>query len=494
MRRQNLFTWLIGILIVTMIAAYIDISDVLAVGPLSRDVRPRLGLDLRGGIQLVLQAQPRGTEPVTAAQLESARTILEDRASSITTEPLVQTAGEDRILVELPGLENLEEAANIVQTTAFLEIVDGGSTPPGEGTTVTTSLGGPRIRQTTEVAATQTIEPGATITATGTTTATQPPTGATPEPTPVGPVYNTIVSGDDIDGSKVAATIENGQAKVTFGLKGDAANRMRDHTSANIGRFMPIVLDKKVISSPEIRGIIADSGEITGVSLAEARKLAVQLKYGALPVGLELLESRKIAATLGQEAVDKSIVAGIIGLGLVVLFMITYYRLPGALASLALVVYAIITYALFKLVPVTLTLAGIAGFILSIGMAVDANVLIFARLKEELRSGKTLGAAVEAGFDHAWPSIRDSNVSTLITCAILFWFGSTFGGASIIRGFALTLAIGVFVSLFTAITVSRTFLRAVVDTPLGRSKWAFNIDPGNRRGRATGTPVATTEA
>jgi preprotein translocase subunit SecD len=480
-----------------MIAAYIDVSDVLGVGDITRDVRPRLGLDLKGGVQLVLQAQPRGNEPITQSQLESARTILEERASGGTgaTEPVVQTAGSDRILVELPGIDNLEEAVSIIQTTAFLEIVDGGSTPLNEGTTVTTSLGGPRIRRTSEATATQTIAPGATITATGTTTGTtQPATDATPQPTPEGPVYQTIVSGDDIDGSKVAATIENGQAKVTFALKGDAANRMRDHTSSHLQQFMPIVLDKKVISSPRIQGIIADSGEITNLSLAEARKLAVQLKYGALPVGLELLESRKIAATLGQEAVDRSIVAGIIGLGLVVLFMITYYRLPGALASLALLVYAIITYAVFKLVPVTLTLAGIAGFILSIGMAVDANVLIFARLKEELRSGKTLGAAVEAGFDHAWPSIRDSNVSTLITCAILFWFGSTFGGASIIKGFALTLAIGVFVSLFTAITVSRTFLRAVVDTPLGRSKWAFNIDPGNRRGRATGTPVATTEA
>ncbi len=465
MRRQNLFAWLIGILIVTMMAAYIDVSDVLAVGPVARDVRPQLGLDLQGGIQLVLQAQPRGTEPITSGQLESARTIIEDRANDITTEPVVQTAGNDRILVELPGLENLEEAASIVQTTAFLEYIDSGSTPLAEGTLVTTELGGPRIRQTSELTPTQTIAPGATITATGTTTGTtattQPTTEPAPQPTPEGPVYRTVVSGDDIDGSKVGVAFDAGVPRVTFGLKGDGARKMREFTSANIGKYMPIVLDKRVISSPSIQGIISDNGEITGLSLDEARRLAVQLKYGALPVGLELLESRKIAATLGKEAVDKSIVAGIIGLGLVVLFMITYYRLPGALASLALVIYSIVTYAVFKLVPVTLTLAGIAGFILSIGMAVDANVLIFARLKEELRSGKTLGAAVEAGFDHAWPSIRDSNVSTLITCAILFWFGSTFGGASIIKGFALTLAIGVIVSLFTAITVTRTFLRAL---------------------------------
>ena len=171
--------------------------------------------------------------------------------------------------------------------------------------------------------------------------------------------------------------------------------------------------------------------------------------------------------------------------------MITYYRLPGVLASIALVIYSLVALAVFKLVPVTLTLAGIAGFILSIGMAVDANVLIFARLKEELRSGKTLRAAVEAGFDHAWPSIRDSNVSTLITCAILFWFGSTFGGASIIKGFALTLAIGVLVSMFTAITVTRTFLRATVATPMANSRWAFHLDPPKTTTTTTtGTPAA----
>ncbi len=202
-------------------------------------------------------------------------------------------------------------------------------------------------------------------------------------------------------------------------------------------------------------------------------------------MSLTLQSERKISATLGQEAIDKSIVAGVIGLSMVVLFMIVYYRLPGVLASLALVIYSVITYAVFKLVPVTLTLAGIAGFILSIGMAVDANVLIFARLKEELRSGKTLGAAVEAGFDHAWPSIRNSNASTLITCAILFWFGSTFGGASIIKGFALTLAIGVLVSLFSAITVTRTFLRAIVKTNLSKSRWAFNLETSKQAASAT---------
>jgi preprotein translocase subunit SecD len=309
-------------------------------------------------------------------------------------------------------------------------------------------------------------------------------------PTPPLTTYDTIITGEDIDGSKVAVTYDQAnRPQVSFTLKGDAANKLADFTAANINKYMPIVLDKEVISSPVIQGAITGgSGVINGMTLAEARKLATQLKYGALPVSLRLLESRKISATLGQEAIDRSIVAGIIGLGLVALFMIVYYRLPGTLASVALIIYSLITFAVFKLVPVTLTLAGIAGFILSIGMAVDANVLIFARLKEELRSGKTLGAAVEAGFDHAWPSIRDSNVSTLITCAILFWFGLTFGGASVIQGFALTLAIGVLVSLFSAITVTRTFLRAIVNTPMGRNRWAFNLETA-RPTTATTTPA-----
>src|SRR5439155_3916062 len=201
----------------------------------------------------------------------------------------------------------------------------------------------------------------------------------------------------------------------------------------------PIVLDKVVISNPSINSAIANgSGVITGLKSQEAQDLVVKLRYGALPVPLDVITNSTISGTLGADSINKSLIAGAVGLFLVMIFMLTYYRLPGLLADLALIIYALVTFALFRAIPVTLTLAGIAGFILSIGMAVDANVLIFARLKEELRTGKTIRTAVEAGFDHAWPSIRDSNASTLMTCGILFWFGSTFGGASIIKGFALT--------------------------------------------------------
>jgi preprotein translocase subunit SecD len=213
------------------------------------------------------------------------------------------------------------------------------------------------------------------------------------------------------------------------------------------------------VESPITQG----SGVITGnFTHEEANNLAIQLRYGSLPIPLKVVESRTVGPTLGQDSLRKSLVAGGIGLSVVVLFMALYYRLPGVVADLALLVYALITFALFRLIPVTLTLPGIAGFVLSIGVAVDANILIFERLKEELRSGRTLSQAIDLGWRRAWPSIRDSNLSTLITCAILFWFGSTFG-ASIVKGFSLTLALGVLVSLFTAITVTRIFLHVVLD-------------------------------
>lgn len=508
--RQNLPVWLISILVLTLVAGFVSVTNEINLGFWQRNVEPRLGLDLKGGLQLVLLAEPIGDTPITADQLNAARNIIEDRANSTgAAEPVVQTAEGNRILVELPGITNLEDARRVIQETAFLEIVDGGDTPPAEGEFVCTDLGCPRPEQlrqasptaappsatpvitgTTTVSGTQTISATSTPTTAPTATPATTPGSATPEATPTTPskIWRTIVKGDDLDGSKVAVQFSNNQPEVAFGLKGQASTDFCNFTSANINKYMPILLDKKVISSPQIKGqICGGSGVINNINLNDARVLAQQLKYGALPVSLSLQSERKISATLGQEAIDKSIVAGIVGLGMVVLFMIVYYRLPGVLASIALVIYSLITYAVFKLVPVTLTLAGIAGFILSIGMAVDANVLIFARLKEELRSGKTLAAAVEAGFDHAWPSIRDSNASTLITCAILFWFGSTFGGASIIKGFALTLAIGVIVSLFSAITVTRTFLRAIVNTNLAKSRWAFNLETARQAPSAAST-------
>jgi protein-export membrane protein SecD len=215
-----------------------------------------------------------------------------------------------------------------------------------------------------------------------------------------------------------------------------------------------------VLSAPVINAAIQDSGVIQGqFTRDEAESLAVQMRYGALPVPLRVVDIRTIGASLGQDSVENSLRAGILGVSAVLLFMLLLYRLPGLLADVALVVYVLLNLAIFKLIPVTLTLPGIAGFILSVGMAVDANILIFERMKEELRLGRSIRLAVETGFDRAWSAIRDGNYSTLITCAVLYWFGNTFG-ASVVKGFAVTLAIGIVLSMFTAVLISRSFMRA----------------------------------
>ncbi len=260
-----------------------------------------------------------------------------------------------------------------------------------------------------------------------------------------------------------ASTDELGGYIVQFELTPEGAVTFANYTANNVGSILAIVLDKEVISAPQIQSEIPDGrGFIQGnFTLEEANSLAVQLRYGALPVPLRVIETRTIGPTLGQDSLDKSLVAGAIGISIVMLFMVLYYRLPGLIANVAILIYAGITFALFRTIPVTLTLAGIAGLMLSTGSALDANILIFERLKEELRAGKTLRVALELGWRRAWPSIRDSNFATIITSLILLWFGSSFG-ATIVQGFALTLLIGVAVSLFTAITVTRTLLNTVL--------------------------------
>ena len=232
--------------------------------------------------------------------------------------------------------------------------------------------------------------------------------------------------------------------------------------------------------APVIRSKITDRGQIEGLSYEEATELSKLLNAGRIPVPLTPIYEQTVSPMLGADFVDMSLKAGLIGIILVMLFMIIYYRLPGFIASLALIFYGTLVMAIFKLVPVTLTLAGIGGFVLSIGMAVDANVLIFERMKEELRTGRTLGAAIEAGFDRAWTAIRDSNVTTFIVCGILYWLGSSIVASAPVMGFALTLFIGVAVSMFTAIVVTRTFLRLFVGTPLAQRTSLFSVYSGRK--------------
>jgi len=323
--------------------------------------------------------------------------------------------------------------------------------------------------------------------------ATPVPPTATPTPVitstadvtataPVTPTYRTVMTGRELRSAQVAFQQTTNQPYIAFTLSEDGAKIFADYTTKNVNKYLAITIDKRVISSPVIKSpITGGSGIIEGkFTLEEANRLVVQLKYGALPIPLKVVQSSVVGPTLGRDSVNRSITAGAIGLIIVALFMLLYYRLPGLLADLALTIYALVVFAIYKFgIPgvfdyVTLTLPGIAGFILSVGMAVDANILIFERMKEELRAGRTLPMAIEAGFQRAWTSIRDSNISTLITCGILLWFGASFG-ASIVAGFALTLAIGVIVSLFTAITVTRTFLRLTLDMNVTENLWWFGI-------------------
>jgi preprotein translocase subunit SecD len=281
------------------------------------------------------------------------------------------------------------------------------------------------------------------------------------------------MTGADLKNVNVT-TNQTGGYEVAFTLSQNGAKIFGDFTASHISDVLAIVVDKKVISAPTIQGAIPNGqGVITGKFTAdEANNLAVQLRYGSLPIPLKVIEIRTVGPTLGQESLQASLRAGAIGFMIVILFMLLYYRLPGLVADIAIIIYALITFAIFRYIPVTLTLPGIAGFLLSTGSALDANILIFERMKEELRSGKTLRQSIDLGWKRAWPSIRDSNIATIITCIILFWFGSTYG-ATIVKGFSITLLLGVLVSLFSAIVVTRALMELVVSQFKSKnlSKW-----------------------
>ena len=467
MNRRNT-NWLILIIFLLALALWVDLSKTISlVNPFndkplfSRNVETRLGLDLRGGLQTLLEADLPANTSVSSEDLGVTRQILESRANALgVSEVLMQTAGERRIVAEFPGVSNPEEVLASLQQTGLLEFVDMGTTPVDPGTVIRTDFA--QTDTTDGTSATATPE------ATSTTDPNQPtPTTVPGEPTPAAgqeaPVYHTVMTGADLKEAHVSSN-QTGQPAVSFTLSSDGTKIFSDYTSTHTKQYLGIVLDKTVISAPVVNSPITDGQGIIegGFTAQSANDLAIQLRYGSLPVPVKVVESRTVGATLGEESVRKSLMAGMIGLGVVILFMLLYYRLPGFIADLALLVYAVLSLALFKIIPVTLTLPGIAGFILSIGMAVDANILIFERLKEELRAGRNLRQAIDLGWSRAWPSIRDSNTSTLITCVILYVFGNTFG-ASMVKGFSITLALGVLMSLFTAIIVTRTFLHTLLD-------------------------------
>jgi len=483
--------------ILALAAIWVDLPNNpgihIHLGPINfdREIQIHQGLDLQGGMQVLLEADLPEGEEIDRGAMEAAMVIVKNRVDALgVTEPLVQSQGERRIIVELPGVKDPELAIATIRETGLLEFVDAGNTFLPPGTMVKTDFGSQEESVPTPSPTTVTPTEGVTPTVEITGTPIVAPTGevapmveATVAVTPTAPpsperVYTTVMTGKELDTVNVALD-QYGKPEIRFTLKPPGASTFAAFTSQNVGRFLCIVLDKQVISCPRIQTAITEGrARITGdFTIDEARSLAIQLRYGALPIPLRVETTRSIGPTLGQDSVRRSIRAGAIGLCTVLLFMLIYYRLPGFLADLALIIYALLNLALFKLIPVTLTLPGITGFLLSTGMAVDANILIFERMKEELRWGRSLGAAINAGFDRAWTSIRDSNLSTLITCVILYWFGSNFG-ASVVKGFAVTLFIGVTISMFTAVTVTRTFIRFVFDMfgdRLGERKWLLGI-------------------
>lgn len=413
---------------------------------MKRDVQPVLGLDLRGGIQVLLEP-PTGTT-FTQKNLEDAAKILENRSNGLgVSEVVFQIAGGNYILGEFPGISDTEQVTNIIHQTGLLEFVDAGTTYLEPETIIETDYG--------KVA----VETSLTI------------EGST---TPV--IYHTVMTGADLTSASVGVDPNDPQQTplIQFELSANGAEIFKDYTTNNVGKYLAIVLDKRVISCPVINSPIPDGqGIIQGqFDRDTANNLATVLRFGSLPVALEVAQSRQIGPVLGEASLRQSLIAGAIGFILVALFMIIYYRMPGFLAVLAVIIYAMITYAIYKLIPVTLSLPGIAGFLLATGSALDANILIFERLKEELRNGRNLLQAVELGWKRAWPSIRDSNIAAIITSAILFTFGSAYG-ASIVKGFAVTLSLGVVVSLFTAIFIVRTFLNIAVGfiNPAKRNFW-----------------------
>ena len=479
MRQRNVVS-LAFIVVLALVALWIDLpidhpewtQKVLFWQPEgTRDLELKQGLDLQGGLQVLLEADVPAGEELPDGALEAAKGIVENRVNGLgVTEPLIQIQGSRRIIVELPGIKDPDQAVATLKGTGLLEFIEAGDSPLEEGTIVRTDFGGEDLTSLFEITPTLEIMPTAGVTTTAETLPAQ--------------VYKNIMSGKHLKTAGVS-TDSYGRPQIYFELTSggpdEGAEIFREYTLNHINKFLCITMDKVVISCPIIKSAIRDGqGVISseqGFSLEYARGLAVQMRYGALPVPLKVLNNRTVGATLGQDSVQKSITAGVVGLSVVLLFMLSYYRLPGLLADLALVIYALLNLAAFKLLPVVLTLPGIAGFLLSTGMAVDANVLIFERMKEELRAGRSLGASIEAGFSRAWTSILDSNLSTLITCAILYYFGGAFG-ASTVRGFAFTLGIGVLLSMFTAVIVTRTFVRFVFEVAgekLRQKRWLLGV-------------------
>lgn len=407
-----------GKLRINRIISPLDIN--INAGPISatKQIKNHFGLDLSGGSSLTLEADMSKIALSDRDRaIASAKDVVERRVNLYgLTEPVVQSAkvaNSYRIIVELPGVQDINQAIDLIGRTAQLSFYE-------EATNAA------KIASSSALA----------------NIWTRP----------------TRLTGKNLHRSQVSFNSQTGKPEVTLEFDSEGSKLFEDITRRNVGKTVAIFLDNQIISAPRVNDVIVGGTAVINgnFSIDDAKRLSIALNAGALPVPIKILQQSTVGATLGTSSVDKSIQAGIIGLTIVALFMIVNYGKLGLVSDFALIIYSLIVYAIFRFIPITLTLAGIAGFILSIGMAVDANILIFERIKEEIRWGKEKTLALNLGFDRAFPSIRDSNISSLITCGILYWFGT-----GIVRGFAITLAIGILISLFSAITVTRILVRYI---------------------------------
>lgn len=371
--------------------------------PLTEDVK--LGLDLQGGVHVLLEA--KDTEKIIVDQEKMLALVsnLERRVNAFgVAEPLVQQQGERRVIIELAGIDDPIAAVNSIIKTAFLEFLN----PAGE----------------------------------------------------------VILTGADLKHAIESKDARSGEIQVNLEFTAEGTKKFADATTRYLGQNIAIVLDGEVLQNPVVRSQILDGrAVITGYAdLTEAHNIAVLLRSGALPVKVEVMQKNTVGPSLGQESLDRSVVAGTIGIALIIAFIIIYYRAPGLVATVALTVYSILILALFTAFGVILTLPGIAGFILSLGIAIDANIIVFERIKEELKNGKALRSAINSGFKRAFRAILDANITTLIAAGVLFFFGT-----GLIKGFALTLSIGILVSMFTTITLTRWLLQLVADARIIRN-------------------------
>ena len=404
----------------------------------------RLGLDLRGGIHMVYQADFSDIEPGKESEaIDGAVAVIERRINILgVTEPVIQKQGADRILVELPGIGEADKAKQLIGQTALIEFRELKTKDGEEEWIPATAVIGGQEKE---------------------------------------------LNSSYFKANTYVTTGQLGEVLLIFEWNSEGRKISEEVTGRLIGEPLGIFLSGEPLLgddgepiAPIVRSRISESGQIEGLSLNESQELSQLLNAGRIPLPLTPIYDQTVSPILGADFINMSVKAGIIGIILVMLFMIAYYRVSGVLAILALAFYGALVLAIFKLWPVTLTLAGIGGFILSIGMAVDANVLIFERMKEEIRTGRTLGAAIEAGFNRAWTAIRDSNITTILACIILFWVGNSIAAGAPVKGFAVTLGIGIVVSMFTAIVVTRTLLRLFVGSRLAKRTSLFSVSVGRK--------------